>query len=353
MSLTRTGLLMACTALGIAALADPVLAQTASTPKVTGPKVKWDLSTYGNPRSSVQSQTAFARMVTEASGGNFQIEVHYGGGLAPEREIVDGLKIGAFQMGYVAAPFHPGKTPAWLVLELPGLPYESMEHLMKVTLAVYEHPAMVEEMARWNAYHMVPSILPFYEVIGRGEPATKLSDLRGKRIRALGGTGAALRKLGVVPTSMVTPEIYGSLDRGLLDGAAVAHAFLGAYKLQEVTNWYTTNMRIGTAAAGSPVNREAFDALPPQYKKLLKDMVVPASTEQIEVTRAEDAKTLEAARKKGMKEVVFNNSELDEFRRVAGQPVWDEWVAEWTPKGVPARALLDFLLEQARVKASS
>lgn len=345
MKMARTGLALACS---IFALATAASAQTALPATVAGPKVKWDLSTYGNPRSSVQSQTAFARMVGEATGGNFQIEVHYGGGLAPEREIVDGIKIGAFQMGYVAAPFHPGKTPAWLVLELPSLPYESMEHLLKVTLAVYEHPAMVEEMNRWNAYHMVPSILPFYEIIGRGDPATKLSDLKGKRIRALGGTGAALRKLGVVPTSMVTPEIYGSLDRGLLDGAAVAHAFLGAYKLQEVTNWYSTNLRVGTAAAGTPVNKQAYDALPPQYKKLLKDLVVPASLEQIQVTKADDTKTLDAARKKGMKEVVFSNAELDEFRRIAGGPVWDEWVAEWTPKGVPARDLLDYLLVEAK-----
>jgi TRAP-type C4-dicarboxylate transport system substrate-binding protein len=352
MTLTRASLL-ACCAIGISAITGSVQAQSASPAKVEGPKVKWDLSTYGNPRSSTHSQAAFSRLVSEATNGNFQIEVHYGGGLAPEREIVDGLKIGAYQMGYVAAPFHPGKTPAWLVLELPGLPYESMEHLLKVTLAVYEHPAMVDEMARWNAYHMVPSILPFYELIGRGEPVKNLADLKGKRVRALGGTGAALRKVGVVPTSVVTPEIYGGFDRGLLDGAAVGLAFLTAYKLQEVTHWYSNNLRIGTAAAGNPVNRQAFDALPPQYKKLLKDMVVPASLDQIAVTRADDAKTIETARAKGMKEVVFTRADLEEFRRVAGQPVWEEWVAEWTPKGVPARALLDHLLDQAKRLASS
>ncbi len=298
--------------------------------------------------------------MSEATDGNFHIEVHHGGGLAPEREIVDGLKIGAYQMGYVAPPFHPGKTPAWLVLELPGLPYESLEYVLKVSLAVYEYPAVVEEMARWNAYHMVPSILPFYEIIGRGEPVKTLSDLKGKRVRALSGTGAALRKVGIVSTSVVTPEIYGGFDRGFLDGAAVGLAFLTAYKLQEVTHWYSTNLRIGTAAAGAPVNRQAFDALPPQYKKLLKDMVVPAALDQITITNRDNDRTIATAQAKGMtaqakgmKEVVFSRADLEEFRRVAGQPVWDEWIAEWTPKGVPARQLLDYVLEQARKHASS
>jgi len=353
MRVIGTALLLAGTAFGLVAMTSAARAEAAAPAKVSGPKIKWDLSTYGNPRSSTHSQTAFARMVSEATDGNFVIEVHHGGGLAPTRETIDGIKLGAFQMGYTAAPFHPGKTPAWLVLEQPGLPYESLEHILKVTLATYEHPAMIEEMARWDAYHLLPSILPLYELIGRGEPVKKLSDLKGMRVRALGGTGQALKKIGVVPTSVVTTEIYGGFDRGLLDGAAVAYAFLAAYKLQDVTNWYTTNMRIATAAAGIPVSRPAFDALPPQYQKLLRDTVVPAAMEQIEVTDREDARSLEIMKEKGMKAATFSRAEIEEFRSIAGRPVWDEWVAEWTPQGVAARALLDHVLAAAKAYSGS
>ncbi len=51
MSLNRTTRLLAYAALGIATLAGSAHAQSTAPAKVTGPKIKWDLSTYGNPRS--------------------------------------------------------------------------------------------------------------------------------------------------------------------------------------------------------------------------------------------------------------------------------------------------------------
>ncbi|MFO1188189.1 MAG: hypothetical protein U1E97_00995 [Alphaproteobacteria bacterium] len=120
---------------------------------------------------------------------------------------------------------------------------------------------------------MVPSIPPFYEIIGRGDPATKLSDLKGKRIRALGGTGAALRKLGVVPTSMVTPETAAAWTADCWTARRSRTLSLAPISSRKSP----TGTRPTCGWHGPPpeisVNKQAYDALPPQYKKLLKDLV--------------------------------------------------------------------------------
>ena len=48
-------------------------------------------------------------------------------------------------------------------------------------------------------------------------------DFKGMRIRSLGQQGKAMAKLGAVPTSVPAPEVYTSLDRGLLDAAGFAY----------------------------------------------------------------------------------------------------------------------------------
>ena len=50
-----------------------------------------------------------------------------------------------------------------------------------------------------------------------------LEDFKGMRIRSLGQQGKAMAKLGAVPTSVPAPEVYTSLDRGLLDAAGFAY----------------------------------------------------------------------------------------------------------------------------------
>src|SRR3546814_3134446 len=64
-----------------------------------------------------------------------------------------------------------------------------------------QHPVLVKEMARWNAVFYASAILPAYEFFGVGEPPKELEDWKGKRVRALGGMGDAMRTLGAVPTT--------------------------------------------------------------------------------------------------------------------------------------------------------
>lgn len=49
MRVIGTALLLAGTAFGLVAMTSAARAEAAAPAKVSGPKIKWDLSTYGNP----------------------------------------------------------------------------------------------------------------------------------------------------------------------------------------------------------------------------------------------------------------------------------------------------------------
>ena len=83
-----------------ALLVASMLTGTAATAaEVDGPKVFWKLSMWGNPRALSAGMEDMAAKVKEATDGNFEIKIFYGGQLSGSRENLDGIKLNAFDGG--------------------------------------------------------------------------------------------------------------------------------------------------------------------------------------------------------------------------------------------------------------
>src|SRR3546814_5256134 len=112
-------------------------------------------------------------------------------------------------------------------------------------------------MDTWNAEAIFSNLLQQAEFLGAGEPPLKLADWKGKRVRAKGGLGDAMRLLGATPTSVPAPEVYTSLERGMINAAAfpftTAHA---SFRLHEVAAWLTSNLNPGVINCQLAVNNQ-------------------------------------------------------------------------------------------------
>lgn len=334
-----------------AALAVGIAAALAWTSSATAQNVTWNFSFWGKKRAVSAGIEEVARLVDEGSGGKFKIKIHYGEALSKAKENLDGIKLGAFEMAAFCSAYHPSKTPSMSTLDLPFLPFGDLDVQQAVHEAFYKHPAVLADLKRWNAIPYMTALLPQYEFMGVGAPPKTLADWEGKRVRALGGLGKAMAKLGAVPTTVPAPETYQLLERGTVDAVSwpftYAHA---AYKVDEISKWFTGNMSPGAVTCPLVINTKAWDALPLEYRRLLND-AKGAGYEALKSTyKAADEKNLPRFRK-NMQEVVYSDADLQKFREVGAQPVWDEWMAEMEAKGVPGKELLEFVLTEAE-KAS-
>lgn len=311
--------------------------------------VNWNLSMWGKPRAFSTGSEEVARYVAEKTGGKFKIKVHFGEALSKARENLDGIKLGAFQMAAFCASYHPDKTPTLSGLDLPFLPFANLDVQQAVHEKYYAHPAVAADMARWNARPLMTSILPQYEFMGAGKPPLTLADWKGKQVRALGGIGKAMIKLGAVPTTTTAPETYQLLERGTVYAASwpfsYAHA---AYKLHEISQWYTGNMSPGAVTCPLVINTKAWDKLPKKYQDILTESRLSAYEVMKKAYAAADKKNLPMFKKMGLKEVRYSEADLAEFRRIGAKPVWDDWIKEATAKGIPAQELLDLILSTAK-----
>ncbi len=276
------------------------------------------------------------------------MEIHPGT-LSKPRANLDGLKIGAFHGATFCAAYYPGKLPAHTGLDLPFLPINGPRHLQYVTHKYFEHPVLRAETEKWNARFFMSSLLPLYEVVGKGEPPSSLNDWQGMRIRALGQQGKAMEKLGAVPTNTTAAEAYGALDRGLLDAVSFPYYAHKSYGIWELSNWYTSGLAVGSIACGSLLNNKAYNDLPDQYKALLKEYLDSdiGYARQIEVVQKAEAEAVPFFRSNGLTEVVIDPEERAAFAEAAGRPIWDAWAEQMNEQGYDGQELLNLILEAA------
>jgi TRAP-type mannitol/chloroaromatic compound transport system substrate-binding protein len=329
----------------------PLTGTSAGAAEVEGPKLHWNVSTWGKKRAFTAGIEKVAEIVNEKTGGNWVIQIHYGEALSKAKENLDGIKLGAFEVAMFCNFYHPGKNPAFMVLTMPFLPLKDWETSLAVRKALFATPAFKADMDQWNAMTYISTLLPQYEFLGKGEPPLKLADWKGKRVRAGGGIGSAMEVLGAVPTSLPATDVYTGIERGTLDAASFPYTYShAAYKIDEIADWYTSNMAPGTTECPVVINKTAYDKLPDQYKKLLEDAKDEAYDAQIQAYIDIDKVNLPKFESE-MQKIVYTDEQLEEFQKVAGKPVWDQWVAENKDK-FDAQGLIDLALTTAKeVKA--
>ncbi len=89
---------------------------------------EWNVSTWGKRRAFTEHIEKLAELVSAKTNGEFTMNVSYGG-LSKNRENLDGISIGAFEMAQFCAGYHRDKNRAINVLELPFLGVETLNFL--------------------------------------------------------------------------------------------------------------------------------------------------------------------------------------------------------------------------------
>lgn len=321
----------ACLA-GAAVAALSVLAWDATTSTaqavVDGPQVNWRFSTWGKPRAFTKGIEHLSKRLEEETGGKFKLKIFYGAALSKSRENLDGLKINAFEGANFCNFYHPGKNPTFMVFSLPFLPLGDWKKSAAVRNELPKLPAMKKDLAQWNAVHYASTLLPQYEFLGKGKPPMKLEDWKGMRVRAGGGVAQAMVALGASRQTVTATETYTAIQRGTMDAVSFPFSYAHfAYKINEVTDWYTSNLTPGTSECPIVFNKTAYEKLPAQYKKLLDDLKPEVSATYIKAYEAADKKYIPQL-EKSHKKIVYDAATIKKFHEVAGKPVWDKWIAD-------------------------
>ena len=314
---------------------------------------EWNVSVWGKRRAFTEHIERLGELLNEKTNGEFTLNISYGG-LSKNKENLDGISIGAFEMAQFCAGYHRDKNRVVTVLELPFLGVENLEQEVAVSNAVYAHPAATEEMAQWNAKLLMTSPMPQYNLVGTGEPRDTLAEFDGMRVRATGGLGQAFKSVGGVPTSVTATEAYQAMESGVVDTVAFAqHAHLSFGTINQA-DWWTANLNPGTVNCPVVVNIDAYEVLSDEHRAALDSSVPEALDHYLEnygkLLERWDAVLAE----KGVQKVEIADAVIAEFRAKAADPIRDQWISDMEAQGLPGQELYDLVMSTlADAKASN
>jgi TRAP-type C4-dicarboxylate transport system substrate-binding protein len=180
---------------------------------------------------------------------------------------------------------------------------------------------------------------PYDYHMGRATVRT-FEDMKGKKIRASGAVHTEIVKaLGSVPVGMPAPDIYVSLEKGVIDGAYVTWSFIKAFRTEPVTkSLYSVNC--GGFNFAIVMNKNFYDRLPADIKAVIDDIspkytVITGKRHDL---YAEDGKKL--LRDAGGKVYPLAPGDEEKIDK-AMAPIWKKWIADGEAKGLPRKQLVD------------
>ena len=259
-----------------ATLAMPAIAQS-------NPKVTWRLaSSFPKGLDTIYGAgETLARYVSEATDGNFSIDVFAAGEIVPPFEVVDAVAANTVEMAHTVGYYFAGKDAAWAALS--AIPFSLNARGMS---AWYYHGGGID---------ITNEFFSTYNIVGfpAGNTAAQMggwfrkeinsvADLQGLKMR-VGFAGAIMTKLGVIPQTLPGGEIYNALEKGTIDAAEWVGPYddekLGFQKVAPY--YYYPGWWEGGPTVHALINKDKFNELPPAYQSLLKTAAQATSNDML------------------------------------------------------------------------
>jgi TRAP-type mannitol/chloroaromatic compound transport system substrate-binding protein len=213
----------------------------------------------------------FAKLVSQMTGGKFQITIHAPGELVPAFGTVDAVKDGTVEMANTAPYYYFGKDETFaLACAIPfGLNSRQM------TAWMFEGNGLTLTREFYRTYNIVnfPMGNTGAQMGGWFRKEVKsLADFKGLKFRCGGFAGKVVERIGGVPQNIPGGEIYQALEKGTIDAAE----WVGPYDDQKLgfnkvapfyayPGWWE-----GGPQLELHINSKAWDGLSSEYKAIIE-----------------------------------------------------------------------------------
>jgi TRAP-type transport system periplasmic protein len=297
------------------------------------------------PAMHVQHVNAFepfAKAVAKESGNEVTIKIYPGGSLGNPKTMVDSIRMGITDIGFVLPSYVPGRFERSSVFELPFL-FNNAEHVAKVVYDIYDE-YLAKDYKDFKALWFLSA--PLSQVHTTKTPLLTLADFKGVKIR--GGNALeskAIKLLGGNPVGLPVSELSIAMQKGVVDACFTPYAALRSYKLIDVSK-HITEFNFSGAMMCVLMNKAKWNSLSDKGKKAI-DAVANKQFGMM-AARAfdeEDAENKAMAEAKGMK-----SYKLSDTDRAAIKKQFSIFYSDWVKKNsskFDAQKILDAVFESA------
>ena len=244
---------------------------------------RWDMPlAYAATNYHSENATAFAKAVTEASGGELEIVTHPSGSLFKGGEIFRAVRTGQAPIGERLISALGNENP---IFEIDALPFLATSFDAARKLHEASKPAL-EKVLESKGVKLLYAVPWPPQGLYNKTPVTSGADMKGAKFRAYNAATSRLAELmGAVPTKIEAAELVQAFATGVADSMMSSGSTGYDRKIWEhvdywydVNGWLPKNMVIA--------NKDAWDSLDDQTRAIIRGAA--AMAEQAGWAKAEE-----------------------------------------------------------------
>jgi TRAP-type C4-dicarboxylate transport system substrate-binding protein len=271
----------------------------------------------------------------------------YGGTVAKIGGVLDALREGVAEMGYVYTIFEPAKLPLLSVSFM--APFGSDDPRLITQVMIELHQELPELADQWTNHKTVylGTVAADTDYIVTTFPVTSLADLKGKKMGASGSLSLWMSGGGMVPVQGDFSTHFNNVKTGVYDGLVAFSTGIYPTKLHQVAP-YATRIDLGSMSIGAlAANKPFFDGLPSEVQKVLKEVGIEYSY-KVADTVTNLAKVFE--QKMAEEGAKFSRLPAEERKKWAmGMPnIGKNWVENNEGRGIAAGKVFAAYLQKLR-----
>ncbi|MFH1489308.1 MAG: TRAP transporter substrate-binding protein [Pseudomonadota bacterium] len=302
------------------------------------------------PAISVDSAIAdmWTKTVEEKTKGRVKFTVYKASALGSFKDHYDMAIKGISDISFFSFGLAPGR---FLISEGLHLPFviPSSEIGGRIFSQLYkEYPELKAEFNETVVLGL--GTTDVWNVQSLKKPIKTMEDFKGLKIRvASGAASESVKALGGIPIGLPVPELYLSLQKGVVDGSVMSWEGVKSFKIFELLKHYTDVGGFTGLAQGLFMNKAAWNKLPPDIQKIMGEESFKWWAEKKgKLTSdkwAAEGKAL--AEKRGGKIYKLPPEEKKRWA-AAFKPIRDEWLKKVASKGIDGEKFLARAAELAK-----
>lgn len=268
--------------------------------------------------SHVWNATAekFGEELRELSDGRFDITIHPASSLGTEADMVQQLETGAIDFGFMTNAYMSTREESLNAWFMPYL-FSDLEKATKMrgTEPVQQ---MLDSLSSQGLVGLDFMFAGNRHVLMTDRFAESPEDLKGKKIRIIGSPAmqSYWEKVGAGPTPMPLPEVYTSLQTGVIDGIDIDLDALVTEKYYENAKYLTLTNQM-TFPTVIVMSKQVFDSLTEEDQEIVKTAMKNAVDWGIQEAIKREETNLQTLKDAGVN--VLENIDTSKFQNVTDE----------------------------------
>lgn len=249
------------------------------------------------------------KRVKERTGHDIEFIENWSGSSVKTTEVLEAVEQGVLDFG-VYCICHEAQKLALnnFPMYLPFGP-SNPEVSVRATRKVYEDtPELPRQFEKYG--QRLLTLVPFepYNIVARSA-IQKAADVKGRKVGAAGPNAFWVSEAGALPVSVPGPDMYTSLQTGLIDSMIIFLSVMDSLKLFDVAPNFV-DVSFGSMTVTSlTVNNRRFGRFPKEVQNILIEVGREMEARSARVTRETSEKTVAAIRARGVNVVTVSEPE--------------------------------------------